>query len=159
MNFASGTPSLEEYSDCWKADLNEPDLVAGEYNAASDSLRQHLELRHPRGEWPPDLYVRGDCFGDKTQYLHFYLPEIINMEFLAYIQRWLQTYGKGDWRVLIATEIGDAEAVMVYPDTIRTGSQYQDDLPGSLTLFIQMMREEDDARSHPVLKPLPRITD
>jgi len=66
MKYVTGTPSLEESRDCWKADLNEPNLEDGEYYAACEALSEHLELRYPRGEWPPDLYVRGDCFGDTT---------------------------------------------------------------------------------------------
>src|SRR5262245_4711467 len=104
MKYVTGTPSLEESCDCWKADLNEPDLEDGEYHAAYESLNEHLKSRYPCGEWPPDLYVRGDCFGDKTQYIHFYRPEIVNMPFLSYLQQWLRTYGKNDWRILVATE-------------------------------------------------------
>lgn len=154
MKYVTGTPNLEESCDCWKADLNVPDLEDGEYDAASESLSAHLELRYPRDEWPPDLYVRGDCFGDKTEYLHFYRPEVINMEFLAYLQQWLRTYGNNDWRILVSTELGNSEAVMVYPNAIRTGIHYEQDLAGSLALFVRRMREQDETSGHPYMKPL-----
>ena len=155
MKYVTGTPSLEESCNRWKADLKEPDLEDGEYYAAYESLSEHLELRYPRGDRKPNLYVRGDCFGDKTQYIYFYLPEIINVEFLAYLQQWLRSYSNSEWRILVATEIGNSEAVMVYPNAIRTGRQYEQDLAGSLALFAQRMREQDRASDYPCLKPCP----
>jgi hypothetical protein len=155
MKYVTGTPSLEESCGLWKADLQEPDLEDGEYFSAYESLCEHLELRYPRGEWPPDLYVRGDCFGDKTQYVYFYRPEVMTVEFLSFLQQWLRTYGKNAWRILIATEIGNAESVMVYPNAVRSGRQYEQDLAGSLALFVQRMRELDQESDHPCLKPSP----
>jgi hypothetical protein len=154
-NYVTGTPSLEESCDLWKVDLNEPEIDYGEYLDASMSLTDHLELKYPGANKGDDLYVRGDWFGDKTQYVYFYLPEIIDMDFLAYLQVWLRTYGNNDWRILVATEIGNEEAVMVYPNAIRTGSRYEHDLPGSLALIVRKMREQDEAYGHPCFKPPP----
>jgi hypothetical protein len=152
QKYVTGTPSLEESDQCWNTDLREPDLRDGEYYAAYESLCEHLESRFPKGEWPPDLYVRGDCFGDKTQYIHFYRPEVINMEFLIFLQEWLRGYGDNDWRIFVATELGNAETVVVYPNTIRAGKKYERNLPASLDLFIRRMREFDEASDRPCLK-------
>jgi hypothetical protein len=142
MKYVTGTPSLEESCGLWKADLQEPDLEDGEYFSAYESLCEQLELRYPRGEWPPDLYVRGDCFGDKTQYVYFYRPEVMTVEFLSFLQQWLRTYGKNAWRILVATEIGNAESVMVYPNayfrwatqTMSAHPESADHIPNGLAL-------------------------
>ena len=152
-DYATGTPSLEEACDRWKADPNGPDLKDGEYHAAYKSLKQHLESRHSCAGWPPDVYVRGDCFGDKTQYVYFYRPEILDTEFLAYLQQWLRNYGSSDWRIIVATELGNAAAVVVYPNIIRAGREYEHNLAESLAAFIRKMRERDKASAHPCLKP------
>jgi hypothetical protein len=143
--YVTGTLSLEESSEVWKANLKEPDLAQGEFYAAYESLTDHLAKRYPRRkEEEPACYVRGDCFGDKTQYIDFYRPEIITLEFLEYLQKWLRSYGNDDWRILVATELGNSESVMVYPNVIRTGKKYERNLEKSLTLFVKKMRERDE---------------
>ena len=158
----TGTPSLEETSEVWKANLKEPDLAPGEFYAAYESLTDHLEKRYPRRRGQdPACYVRGDCFGDKTQYIDFYRPEIIGLEFLKYLQHWLRSYGEYDWRILVATELGNSESVMVYPNVIRTCRKYERNLEKSLTLFVKKMRERDkqfeqSQRKSPARRPRTR---
>src|SRR5262245_43865264 len=130
MDFVYDTPSAEESKRLWKRFPGEPDVTGDEYEAAYVDLEAHLARRYRicRSDVRGDLYVRGDFFGDRTQYLELYLPELISHDFIAYLQAWLRDYDGGAWRIVIPTYVGDAATIMVYPDLVRLGAEWESDL-------------------------------
>lgn len=147
--FVTGTPSYEESDIIWKRNNDEPDVTNDEYTKAIDSLTTHLL------KWCPVMlglddgycYVRGDNFGDRTQYVGIFLPEIINNNFTNYLQKWVCEYrDKGTWRILIPTYLTNAEAIFIYPDIIRLGKKYDNmDLSVAYAKIVEQIRRKDNA--------------
>jgi hypothetical protein len=145
VEYVSGTPSYEESRKLWRRFPRDSDIESEEYEDAANSLTDHLKKRYLIFDYDTDgdLYVRGDFFGDRTQYLEFYLPELISEDFFKYLQEWLCEYENGAWRILIPTYLSDAATIMVYPNVVRLGREYEDDLPASYARIVQMMRAAD----------------
>ena len=151
MEYVFGTPSIEESKSLWKRFPAESDVTGTEYEAAYVALENYLSRRYTlwrdgRG----DLYVRGDFFGDRTQYVEVYLPELISHDFISYLQSWLHDYDHGAWRIVIPTYVGDAATIMVYPDIVRLGAEWESDLDAAFTNIPQLMRTSDE---HKTLNP------
>jgi len=120
MAYVFGTPSAKESSGLlWKRFPTEPDVTGNDYEKAYLDLGAYLSRRYVlcRGDVRGDLYVRGVFFGDRTQWLELYRPELIGDELISYLQEWLRHYDDGAWRVVIPT--GDEKTTkMVYPHTV-----------------------------------------
>lgn len=149
VEYVCGTPSYEESNKLWKRFPRDSEIEWEDYEAAANSLTHHLQKRYQVFNYDTDgdLYVRGDFFGDRTQYLEFYLPELISEEFFKYLQEWLCEYENGAWRILIVTYLSDAATIMVYPSVVRVGREFEDDLPASYARIVQMMRAADSEGS------------
>jgi hypothetical protein len=145
MEYVYGTPSGEESDGLWKRFPGEPDVTDDEYEAAANSLAQHLSKKYMlyRYDVDGDLYVRGDFFGDRTQYVELYLPELISVDLISYLQSWLRDYEAGAWRIVIPTYVGDAATIIIYSDVVRLGAQWEPDLSNAYTTIPQMMRAAD----------------
>jgi hypothetical protein len=145
MEYVYGTPSVEESDSLWKRFPGELDVTGDEYEAAANSLVQHLSKRYTLYSYDVDgdLYVRGDFFGDRTQYVELYLPELISAAFISYLQSWLRAYDAGAWRIVIPTYVGDAATIMIYPDVVRLGAEWEANLSDTYTTIPKMMRDAD----------------
>jgi hypothetical protein len=150
MEYVFGTPSLEESDQPWKRFPGESDPTREEYHRSAQSLAAHLEKRYSlfsagRGG---DVRVRGDFFGDRTQYVEFHLPELISRDFVVYLQLWLRSHDDGAWRVMIPTYVGTATAIMVYPEVVRMGVEWEADLDDAYISVAQMMRAADKSETY-----------
>ena len=142
--YVHGTPSFEESNKLWKSSPNDSEIDWDEYEAAANSLVDHLRKRYTI-DVDGDLYVRGDFFGDRTQYIELCKPEVFSKDFIEHLQLWLQVYEGGAWRILIPTYVGDAETPFVYPYIVRLGSQYDINSDESFSTIARLMREFDES--------------
>jgi hypothetical protein len=145
--FVHGTPSLEESKSLWKRFPGETDATREEYEAAAVALSAHIATRftlRADNTGKGDLYVRGDFTGDRTQCVELYVPEVISRPFIAHLQTWLVVYDHGAWRIVIPTYIGDGGAIMIYPETVRLGAQWEPDLDDAYRRIPQIMRAHHD---------------
>ncbi len=147
--YVYGTPSAEESSKLWKRFPGEPGIDSEAYEAATISLERHLAKRYALFGSQADLYLRGDFFGDRTQYVELYLPELIGPEFIAYLQNWLRSYEGGAWRAVIPTYFDDAAgAIMVYPDLVRFASKWKEDAASAYQAIPKLMRADDKSGTY-----------
>ena len=155
VEYVYGTPSCEESNNLWKRFPRDSDIEWEQYEDAANSLTDHLHKRYLLYDYETDgdLYVRGDFFGDRTQYIELYLPELISEDFFKYLQEWLCEYENGAWRIVIPTYVGDAATIMVYPNVVRLGREFEDDLPASYLRIVQMMRAADTERTLKKITP------
>jgi hypothetical protein len=140
--YVYGTPSIEESNKLWKRSPHDSEIEWEEYEDAANSLLEHLRKRYTvdDGEVDGELYVRGDFFGDRTQYIELCKPEVFSKDFIEHLQLWLQEYEDGAWRILIPTYVGDAETPFVYPYIVRLGSEYDINSDESYSTIARMMR-------------------
>jgi hypothetical protein len=145
--FITGTPSLEDSNILWKRFDNEINVTSGEYEEAIDSLREFIWYWCPMSEGLQKgyCYIRGDYYRDRTLYVELYLPELLNINFLKYIQEWIINYSdEVNWRILIPTYLTDAEAVLVYSDKISVGNKYKHiDINITCEEIVKKMRNND----------------
>lgn len=146
MKYVYGTPSADESTNLWKRFPGESDVTGDEYEVAANSLVKHLSNRYRLFSYSVDgdLYVRGDFVGDRTQYVELYLPELISADFISYFQSWLRAYEAGAWRIVIPTYVGDAATILIYPDVVRLGAEWESDLSHAYATIPQMMRAADE---------------
>ena len=144
--FVYGTPSLEESKNLWKRFPGETDVTEEEYETAATALSAHIAKRFSlydhtgRG----DVYVRADFTGDRTQCVELYVPELISHPFITHLQSWLVDYGDGAWRIVVPTYVGDAAAIMIYPNTVRLGTEWGSDLDDAYRKIPRLMRASHD---------------
>lgn len=146
MAYIYGTPSAEESDGLWKARPSDPDVDSEAYNAATLSLDAHLRNQFVLGATAKrgDLYLRGDFFGDRTQYLELLVPELIGVELIGSLQTWLRAYDSGTWRVVIPTYVEDAAgAIMVYPSVVRLGKRWEADPRAAYAELARLMHARD----------------
>lgn len=149
--FVYGTPSMEESNKLWKSSPNDSEIDWDEYEDAANSLVEHLRKRYTIGV-DGDLYVRGDFFGDRTQYIELCKPEVFSKDFIEHLQLWLQEYEGGKWRILVPTYVGDAETPFVYPYIVRLGSQYDINSEESYSTIARLMRSFEDSMAQQSLR-------
>jgi len=144
-DFIFGTPSLEESRNSWKRFPGEAEVTKEEYEAAYESLTRHIAERYVICDYKTkgDVYVRGDFTGDRTQVVELYLPELISHEFIANLQVWLRDYEDGAWRIVVPTYVGDAATIVIYPEVVRLGAEWEADLDDAYHTIPKMMRARD----------------
>ena len=124
--YVYGTPSAEESNLLWLSNSEEVTVDGNDYEKASFSLEKHLAKRYDLGSENRlgVCYVRGDFYGDRTQYLEVYDEQIITVEFLKYVQEWIASYEPGGWRVVILTYSEEA-AIMIYESCVRFNKELE----------------------------------
>ena len=144
--YVYGTPSMEESNKLWKSSPHDSEIEWDDYEAAANSLVEHLRKRYTV-EVNGDLYVRGDFFGDRTQYVELCKPEVFSKDLIEHLQVWLREYEEGRWRILVPTYVGDAETPFVYPYIMRLGSQYDINSDESYSTIARLMQEFEDSNT------------
>jgi hypothetical protein len=84
--------------------------------------------------------VRGDFTGDRTQVVELYLPELISQEFIHHLQSWLRAHNHGAWRIVIPSYVDVATTIMIYPDVVRLGTEWEPDLEYAYRTIPALMR-------------------
>lgn len=145
--FIYGMLRFEDSNKLWKRDRFDSDVSNKEFQFAFESLTAHIK------KWCPVLeglelgfcYVRGDNFGDRTQYVELCLPELLNLNFLNYLQRWLKSDGMNNWRIFVPTYITDAEMIVIYPEKILLGAKYENvKIEDALSKFVKILRKREN---------------
>jgi hypothetical protein len=152
--YVYGTPSLEESNKLWKRSPHDSEIEWEEYEAAANSLVEHLGRRYTV-EVDGDLYVRGDFYGDRTQYIELCRAELFSRDFIEHLQLWLREYEDGAWRIVIPTYLGEAATPMVYPYIVRLGSEYDINSSETYSTIARMMRSFMD-KQHATVEEMMR---
>lgn len=141
-SYVYGTPSLEESNELWRRFPGDTDVSRDEYENAYESLSDHIGTIYKLydSQVKGDVYVRGDFTGDRTQVVELYLPELISQEFVHHLQNWLRAYNYGAWRIVIPTYVDVATTIMIYPDVVRLGTEWEDDLEYAYRTIPTLMR-------------------
>lgn len=149
--YAYGTPSLEEWHGLWKTEPMDQEVTEEEFNNVYTSLDNWMSKYGKIGFEPDcDFFVVGDCQGDKTQSLELVNPNILSLQLLEYIQKWLNAQFPS-WRVVIPTFLGPYNVIVVYKGSVRTNREYELDLKGGLdNIRLEMLLS--DAYRHLRLK-------
>jgi len=149
QKYITGTPSYQESNSLWKRNESDSDVTSKEFEEAFISLSEHIKKWCPILEGLDDgfCYIRGDNFGDRTHYLEIGLPELVNIDFIHYLQKWLNEFGEKNWRIFIPTYLTDAEAIMIYPSVIAIGRGYRNRVVNDVLLDIAKMMRQNDKRN------------
>jgi len=140
--FRSGTPSLDEWNGLWRSSPTDPVVGEQEYHEVWEQFQDHLGTLGCTCQGPAlEFYFRGDNYGDRTQYLEVAKPESLNVKLVRNLQELLKRPRYRQWRILIVTYIGDAAAPVVYPNVVRLGKEYGNDLHQALDRIVRKMRE------------------
>lgn len=137
-----GTPSIDEWRGPWKSTPSDSDVTDQEYSKAcvrfDESLSTIGKIGFGEGY---DFYLRGDNFGDRTQYLEIINPRILTIPKLLGIQRILRLPQNSQWRFYIPTDLGDHSGIMVYAQAISIGNPTHELTSGELASIVDLMIE------------------
>jgi hypothetical protein len=145
QKFINGTPSFEDSNLLWKRYESDSEVTDEEFRYSYHSLREHIKKWCHMAEGLKEgfCYIRGDNFGDRTHYVELYLPELLNTNFLSYLQNWIKTFLQ-NWRILIPTYLTDSETIVIYSDGLVLGKKYRNmKLEILLREIVKKMREMD----------------
>jgi len=148
-NYHCGTPSIEDRNQRWKSSQTDPEVSNEEFDRVCDELSLRLSGAGRVGFRDGcDFYFRGDNYGDRTQYLEIVRPTSLTFQLISTLQEWLREPRFRQWRIMIITYVSDAATIMVYPNAVRVGKEYGDDIPAALERIVQeMIRMEQEKKA------------
>lgn len=148
-NYRSGTPSITEWNGLWRSSTTDKQVSDKEYEEYCVFFRKRLIGVGKVGfDDDCDFYFRGDNYGDRTQYLEIVRPASLTFQLVSTLQEWLREPRFRQWRIMILTYVSDAATIMVYPNVVRVGREYGDDIPAALEQIVQeMIRREQEKKA------------
>ncbi len=117
--FVFGTPAAKESNRLWLPTKESSVPTGNEFESAcvflEKKLSANLRAAKLRGN---ACYLRGDFWGDRTQYLEVDDTRALTPAFFEAISDWLKELG-GQWRVAVAHKLLPGRAIIVYDSVIR----------------------------------------
>jgi hypothetical protein len=139
-DWRSGTPSIGEWNGAWRANASEGEVSQTEWQTVWASLDQHLTKCGKNGfDDESDFFLRSTWFREhRSQVVEIVNPRALTLEFLTSLQDWMMQKHP-NWRVIIPLFLGETNVLVVYPQTIRGGIEFEPDWGASLACARQEM--------------------
>jgi hypothetical protein len=117
--FVFGTPSAKESDHLWLPAKESGAPTGNEFESACTFLEKKLIAYLRAAKLRRDAcYLRGDFWGDRTQYLEVDDTRALTPAFFEAISDWLREL-EGQWRVAVPHKLLPGDAIIVYDSAIR----------------------------------------
>ena len=115
-NYRFGILAFDEWPGFWKAHSTDPEVTGQEYEEFYRNLDS--SLRQQYANYPSEFYVRGDCYGDRSQDIEIINPNVLTVSLLNDLQSRLKAQGADMWRIRIPTYLEPNQVIVIYPSAI-----------------------------------------
>ncbi|RBP41196.1 hypothetical protein DES53_10725 [Roseimicrobium gellanilyticum] len=117
--YVFGTPSAKESALLWLPAKDSSVPTGDEFEDACEFLEKKLRTYLRSTKLRRDAcYLRGDFWGDRTQYLEVDELRALTPSFFQTVSDWLKEL-EGQWRVAIPHELLPGGAIIVYDRVVR----------------------------------------